>query len=49
MGKNSSGPTMGKTCVVILRNSCFFLLIVISLALLYVQAHNVWGLEFRQN
>jgi len=24
MGKNSSGPTMGKMYVVILRNSCFF-------------------------
>jgi len=33
MGKNSSGCTVGKTCVVILRNSFFFLL-----ALLHVQA-----------
>jgi len=25
MGKNSSGPTVEKTCVVILRNNCFFI------------------------
>jgi hypothetical protein len=46
MGKNSPGPTVGKTFVVILTNSCF-LMTVISLAVLYVQAHHVCVLEFR--